>query len=193
MNQDQFHAIFWIQADEETKIAKAFDDIAHALGLVDESDQGDKVVSRDRVLEWLSRPRLQPLAMANSSSSPAELAKWLIIFDNADNIGLVSNYWPVSAQGSILVTSRDPTAKTDLAANGVDMLPMSNHGCALLLQKQVQEALSEASGPAALELAKNLGNLPLGLTQIATQIRRRDMTIGEYLSRYSDTVLNELS
>lgn len=73
------------------------------------------------------------------------------------------------------------------------MLPMSNHGCALLLQKQVQEALSEASGPAALELAKNLGNLPLGLTQIATQIRRRDMTIGEYLSRYSDTVLNELS
>ncbi len=89
--EQSFDTIPRVQADEPTKIIKSFDDIAKALDLVDGSDQGDKVVSRDKVLRWLSDPRKRLIANGDGP----ELAR-LMIFDNADNIDLAKEYWPLS-------------------------------------------------------------------------------------------------
>ncbi|UKZ88688.1 uncharacterized protein TrAFT101_004431 [Trichoderma asperellum] len=192
--EDEFDAIFWIQADEETKIARGFVDIANSLDLVDGSDRGDKVVCRYKVLKWLSEPRMRAPNVVSDTCGEVKLAKWLILFDNADNIDLMRDYWPMASQGSVLVTSRDPLAMTELATRGINLSPMSPQECILLLQKQVGESPNPKSDQAAFQLARTLGNVPLAITQIATRIRRNHMTIDEYVSRQPDgSLLEELS
>lgn len=194
--EKSFDAIFWIQADGP-KIAKSFSDIALALDLVDESDhqEADKAVSRDKLLGWLSEPRMHASdSNQGSGSNPGPvLAKWLLVLDNADNINAVREYWPEGAHGSILVTSRDPVAKTDLANHGIDLGPMPTEDCATLLQRQVGESDRSNAHDAALFLAKRIGSVPLAITQMATRIRRNDMSIEEFVKRHGDeSLLKEL-
>jgi len=196
--ENAFDAIFWVQASDVGKFYKSFRDIAEALNLIDEGEQGDMAVSRDKVLHWLSDPRKQqPHVTATATDTTARsfgVAKWLMIFDNADSIDLIREFWPPAASGSILVTSRDPLAKTDLATEGIDLRPMTGSECALLLQKKVDESTSPAAYRAALSLVTKLGNVPLAVSQIATRIRRNHMTIEEYLGRYgTGSLLGELN
>jgi hypothetical protein len=185
-----FDAIFWVQASDVDKLYKGFCAIAEALGFIDESDERDVVVIRDRVLQWLCDPRKQqrsPPAVrsANTAEAVQEFAKWLIIFDNADNIEIVSEFWPLTTHGSILVTSRDPLAKTDLAMKGIDLPPMTRSECVVLLDNLVTETVRVRTFPEVLSLVESLGYLPLAVSQIATRIRRSHMTMEEYLGRHA--------
>lgn len=188
--ESDFDAIFWVQADELMKLNKSFEDIAKALDLVEEGDQGNKAISRDKVLEWFCDPRKRAMRKAASltdlDSTPA---KWLIIFDNADDISILREFWPIGSSGSILITSRDPTAKSDLADQGIDLPPMSSDECAALLQSLVGEAPSATPSRASLSLANRIGNVPLAISQIATRIRRNAMTIEEFLNRHGNNSL----
>ncbi|KAL6820101.1 hypothetical protein J3E69DRAFT_357520 [Trichoderma sp. SZMC 28015] len=193
--ESDFDAIFWVQADELMKLNKSFEDIAKALDLVEEGDQGNKAISRDKVLEWFCDPRKRAMRKAASltdlDSTPA---KWLIIFDNADDISILREFWPIGSSGSILITSRDPTAKSDLADQGIDLPPMSSDECAALLQSLVGEAPSATPSHASLSLANRIGNVPLAISQIATRIRRNAMTIEEFLNRHgNNSLLSELN
>lgn len=38
--------------------------------------------------------------------------KWLIVFDNVDNIELLREFWPVGQYGNVIITSRDPYLHT---------------------------------------------------------------------------------
>ncbi|UKZ61396.1 uncharacterized protein TrAtP1_002661 [Trichoderma atroviride] len=188
--ESDFDAIFWVQADELMKLNKSFEDIAKALDLVEEGDQGNKAISRDKVLEWFCEPRKRAMrgAATQTDIDPA-LAKWLIIYDNADDISIIREFWPISSCGSILVTSRDPTAKSDLADQGIDLPPMSSDECAALLQSLVGETPSATPSQAALSLANRIGNVPLAISQIATRIRCNAMTIEEFLNRHGNNSL----
>ncbi|KAK1246212.1 hypothetical protein MKX08_000014 [Trichoderma sp. CBMAI-0020] len=188
--ESEFDAIFWVQADELMKLNKSFEDIAKALDLVEEGDQGNKAISRDKVLEWFCDPQKRVIrATTTLTDIDSPLAKWLIIFDNTDDISIVREFWPISSCGSILVTSRDPTAKSDLADQGIDLPPMSSDECAALLQSLVGEVPSATPSQAALSLANRIGHVPLAISQIATRIRRNAMTIEEFLNRHGNNSL----
>jgi hypothetical protein len=188
---DYFDAVFWVQADDITKLAKDFDTIAHCLGLLTEAELGDRVVSRSVVLEWLSNPRQRRPprnttdANRDTASHSEVLASWLIIFDNADDIDILRDYWPIGATGSVLVTTRNPKAKDgELTVTGTDVAPMSDIECALLLRKLVDEPSGTEIDKSAAILANKIGCVPLAISQIAALIRRRDMTISEFLKEY---------
>ncbi|KAK3376513.1 hypothetical protein B0T24DRAFT_221430 [Lasiosphaeria ovina] len=71
---------------------------------------------------------------------------------------------------------------------------MTSGECALLLQKQLGESSSPEAYRAALKLVAKLGNVPLAISQIATQIRRNHMTIDEYLKHHGEgSLLSELN
>ncbi len=127
--EGQFDAIFLIQTDTTNNLATSFELIAQALGLIDQRGDTDRMVSRSLV-EWLPDPR--KVVSSTDSSSDSRIwkpASWLLIFDNVDNLKVLDDYWGSileASTGSILVTSRDPLAKSDLTFNkGIDLAPMS--------------------------------------------------------------------
>ncbi|KAK4221667.1 hypothetical protein QBC38DRAFT_513436 [Podospora fimiseda] len=194
--ESSFDAIFWVQADGPGKLYKSFRDIAEALNLTDDGDQGNMVVCREKVFRWLSDPRKQPTVsnVADGGAGATSFAKWLMIFDNADNLDIVPEFLPPTTYGSILITSRDPMAKTLLATDGIDLPPMTNSECARLLQIKVGESGSPEADRAALKLVEKLGNVPLAISQIATQIQRKHMTIDEYLNHHAEgSLISELN
>ena len=53
----EFDAIFWTRADDVKKLEQDFGEIAVRLGLEDESELRNPVVSRDLAIGWLINPR----------------------------------------------------------------------------------------------------------------------------------------
>ena len=77
------------------------------------------------VLGWLSQSVWN---ITDGSASPKDSQGqhpiWLLVFDNTDNLEVLHDFWPESGNGSILVTSHDPLAKTRThvsVAAGIDL------------------------------------------------------------------------
>lgn len=62
--------------------------------------------------------------------------KWLLILDNADDLDITFDYLPVSDNGFILITGRDPLVKAEtrfLVTEGIDLEPLSMENAGALL------------------------------------------------------------
>ena len=183
-----FDAIFFLQADDTTKLAQGFADISLALGLETQDTAEDQAVSRDLVLGWLS----QPMKRIQEGSKPIDDAAkpdatWLIIFDNADDLSVLADYWPVTGTGSVLVTSRDPLAKSRThipLVQGFDLEPLSVNEAGSLL-RQITGIDIEKDVETSNIIATNLSGLPLAINQIARTISRRNLSFEEFLELYN--------
>ncbi|KAL2131080.1 hypothetical protein VTI74DRAFT_5576 [Chaetomium olivicolor] len=184
--QDQFDAVFWIEAEQATQLSEGFAIIASQLGYTD-TDK-DRVVSRTIAREWLSNPVKRsssrhhhdvPGGDDGSTEETSEEASWLLIFNNADDLKLLEEYWPATQKGSVLLTSRDPMAKHRRA--GVDLESLEPEDAAVFLRR-LTGADSPLDSQASLDIAARLGGLPLAITQIAAFIARWEMTLPEFLA-----------
>ncbi|SPQ20325.1 4196d626-36d8-43bd-9a53-2dcfe937b147 [Thermothielavioides terrestris] len=101
-----FDAVLWVNGASEEKLNAGFRDIAVKLGLQDETDpRDDPIATREIVKAWLSKPvRVQYPGPQEQEPD----VKWLLVFDNADDPDLLTDFWPHDRVGSILVTSRNP-------------------------------------------------------------------------------------
>ena len=109
----KFDAIFWIHAAEPGRLASDFAHIAEQLGLRDESSGiTDHVIARNLVLQWLGNPVEHRDSTPSTTDASLGAARWLLAFDNARSLNDLKEYWPVDGSGSVLVTSRNPLAKT---------------------------------------------------------------------------------
>lgn len=179
--QSHFDAIFWIEADEGTKIDEVFGNIAAQLGYNDDSDK-DRVISRSLVLEWLSNPLKRPDSSNGVVPSDSPDATWLMVFNNVDDLELLTSYWPIGASGSILMTSRDPLAKND--CSGVDLESFLTTDAAAFLRLKLKLDDSPENLRESITLAERFGGLPLAISQIAALIARWEMTLKEFLEFY---------
>ena len=182
-HKQKFDAVFWVKADEEAKLDQSYSQIAQILGLETAAESTSQVVSKAIVKEWLSNPYMcLPLEGHSEVSSQAQ-ATWLIIFDNADEPSIVADYWPVMGNGSVLITSRDPLAKTyySTKVSGVDLEPFSDADGASLLQTLT---LDEDHASVAQVISRKLGGLPLAITQMAGIIRRQELSLPEFIRSY---------
>ena len=123
-----FDAVFWVVADEIAKLDHQYQQISLALGLEDSSERKSQVVSREIVKGWLSNPR-KYLSGSDEFVQPGQArseATWLLMFDNADDPMILADYCP-QGSGSILVTSRDPLAKSIFTRrpSGLDVGPLT--------------------------------------------------------------------
>ena len=190
---DQYDAVFWVQADGAEKIADSFREMAVELQLINAADAPDPVVTRKVVMEWLSIPLKSFVASSEDTSNMAqEMAKWLVIFDNADKPEILRDYWPISGNGSALVTSRDPPAKTYLhPTRGIDLLPFGREDAASFLEiLTAKDATSQSDHEIALELSDRLGGFPLALVHIASIVQRMHLTLVEMLEKYEKRLLH---
>lgn len=184
-HRQKFDAVFWVKADEVAKLDQSYSQIAQILGLETAAESTSQVVSKGLVKEWLSHPYMRlPLEGHSEVSSQAQ-ATWLIIFDNADEPSIVADYWPVMGNGSVLITSRDPLAKTyySTKVSGVDLEPFSDADGASLLQTLT---LDEDLAGVAQIISRRLGGLPLAITQFAGIIRRQELSLPEFMRSYEN-------
>ncbi|KAK3377003.1 tetratricopeptide repeat domain-containing protein [Lasiosphaeria ovina] len=190
--RDNFDAIFWREAGGVSQLASDFGRIATVLGLqsAEEADSLDS--SMELAKAWLTRPK-------NSQDDGGKNGgNWLLIFDNAGNLDVITNYVPYHGNGSVLVTSRDPYEKEHFFSNGsgADVEPLSAANSASLLRKLVATqthhanqgsgTINDDEDSASLELANHLDGLPLAMTQMAGFIRRRHLSIREFMNLYAN-------
>jgi hypothetical protein len=182
-----FDAVFWIEADEISKLAESFSQIALQLGLVTDAEATDRVVARNITLEWLSTSTKPLSKEGNEPILGSVEVNWLLVFDNADNPELLRDYWPMASQGSILLTSRDPMIQNSLYQTvGADLKPFLPEAAAALLRKLTRSDESTEEKESSVELSTRLGGLPLAITQIAALIQKRQESFREFRAYFDE-------
>lgn len=182
--KSRFDAIFWLHADDVNVLAENFAHIASSLGLEPAEGGKDLLISREKVKGWLS----DPVRSFDTDIATKDEALWLLIFDNVDNLEVLNDYWPATGRGYVLVTSRDPWAKTSFytANSGIDLKPFEK-------EESVQfiNTLTHASMTANKEdinaLADRLAGLPLAIAQVAGIFRRLRLSYGDLLKLFDQT------
>ncbi|KAF2205660.1 hypothetical protein GQ43DRAFT_269423 [Delitschia confertaspora ATCC 74209] len=172
----KFDAIFWVYADEQSKISDGIGQIAINLKLIaeDSLDAMDPVITANQTKGWLANP------VKNEDTNDEEAdsqASWLIIFDNVDDLSVFDGFWPFDGPGCILITSRDTLAKDPavLAKGGIDLGPFSAEEASTMIEKLTNRKDEDSRG-----VVERLGGLPLAISQMASVIIRNHLTFKEF-------------
>jgi hypothetical protein len=184
-NKGLFDAVFWVHADEQSKLAQDFSRVALALGLVgpDSPEAKDHVLTRERVKMWLANPLKSPSRSSKrGSNDEGPLASWLMVYDGADRPEILNVFWPLGGSGSILITSRDPLPWTA----SLDLKPFTPEDGAGFLLKTTKRGASKEDEEHAIIISRRLGGLPLALTQMARFITNSNLTFSEFIDAYSE-------
>jgi GTPase SAR1 family protein len=181
----EFDAIFWVAADEETKLFNSFREIALKLGIIATADGKDLPAIRETLLAWLANPLR---SYEHMDHVEPERVSWLIVFDNVDRADILEEFWPKEAAGSVLVTCRDPMVKSSIyLRNTGTIVPelLEEEGTALLFRLTGRES-DEDDVRQAPEVVRALGRYPLAIAQMSGVILARDLSFNEFLELYSE-------
>jgi hypothetical protein len=111
--------------------------------------------------------------------------KWLLIFNNADDLNILQHGWPLGDLGSILITTRDLTARTHFGAHALRLDPFDvQDGARAFLRMADIRGEESQTLPLALEISEMLGGLPLALDQISAYVQQCQMSMDEFLPLY---------
>ncbi|KXS94298.1 hypothetical protein AC578_6784 [Pseudocercospora eumusae] len=183
-----YDAILWVNAQSSERIVQSFMDIALNLGLIVQNsiEAKDRIVARDLVLGWLSKPIKN---LSQSEDRTPEEATWLLVFDNVDHFELLDDFWPGNSCGSILLTSRDPIAYYESYSTTIGLqLPLFKRWeTEEFLLKMTKRSRQEEAESALSATAETLGGIPMAIAQMAGQINRRQINLTEFVTSYNDT------
>lgn len=114
--------------------------------------------------------------------------KWLLIFDNADDLTFaISNYFP-RYNGCILVTSRRPEFLH--LAKQVNLDGLERESAIKLLLQLAQRNSTESEAKHAMAVVEKLGFMPLAISHAGCFIHELNIPVSEYL-QYYDKVFKE--
>jgi hypothetical protein len=104
-------------------------------------------------------------------------AGWLLVFDNAPDRASVAAFVPPAGQGRVLITSQNPFWPS---GQSLDVPVLDTDVAAEFLAMRT----GDPDRRAALELAEELGRLPLALEQAAAYIQASDDSLAGYLASF---------
>ncbi|KAI1456285.1 P-loop containing nucleoside triphosphate hydrolase protein [Annulohypoxylon moriforme] len=177
-----FDAIFWVRAEDSSKLESDIAQIAVRLGIQDPNEPDDKVINRELALQWLCNPFKREHIAEKSVRVPAS---WLLVFDNADEPDILAPYRDITKSGAVLITSRSPLARSSFSPHtvNIDIQPFDSEESGDFIQKiaGVEGHINEAR-----DIGQRLGGLPLALAQMAGVIRLQFLSYSEFLQLYND-------
>lgn len=185
-HKTDFDAIFWVDSASEAKLNACFRNVAIKLGLQNETDpRDDPIATKNIVKAWLSHP-VRVWGLGSSGQDPD--VRWLLVFDNVDDPDLLTDFWPTDGAGSILVTSRNPLVTLGISSElpAIDLPPMPIEEASLFLQKLSSRKDEGGSLETCAKIASRLGGLPLAVVQMAYAIRRKHLSLKEFVERYEE-------
>lgn len=154
----EYDVIWWIPSEQPTMILTALTELAHRLGL-NVGTEANRAVPAVR--EALRR------------GEPFD--RWLLVFDNAENVEAVRPYFPTGGTGKILITSRNQ--EWDRVARTLSVDVFTREESKALLRRRARD-LSDSDADL---LAEELGDLPLAIEQAAAWQAVTGMAVSEYL------------
>lgn len=172
-----FDAVFWICAENEAELEREFCRIAIELGLQDQNEQSNPTVTKNKVKAWLSNPR--KIVNGSDDKNGLDEANWLIIFDNADTPSILQDYLQIYGRGSILITSRDPSAQDchpDILPIALE--PFKEDEASTFLNSLTRKSSEEDED---YRIVRHLAGLPLAIAQMAGVIRNQFLTYADLL------------
>ncbi|KAI9903679.1 hypothetical protein N3K66_000208 [Trichothecium roseum] len=176
-------SVFWVHGSTKARILQSFRGIAERLELPGRDDPDADLLHLVR--DWLQRQN--------------EVAPWLMILDNADNINTfydesdqepIASCLPKAGHGKILITSRNDVAAERLTGsyNAIKRISaMDSDGALQVFRNKLNPDLY--STDAAAELVIALDCIPLVVNQAAAYINRRAprATVQSYLELFRES------
>ncbi len=164
--ENNFKYVWWLRSEEPAILLEDYIGIAEDLKLpgwnLRDTDLTIKSVKR-----WLE---------GECDSN------WLLVFDNAQKPGDLVKYIPVAGRGQAIITSRlsvwDGMAKT-MEVGAFQRDEKQDESVEFLLKRTGQ---NDSNG--AINLARELGDLPLALEQAGAYIKETGISFPDYLDRF---------
>ncbi|RDH13945.1 TPR-like protein [Aspergillus niger ATCC 13496] len=177
-NRDPKCSICWITCTSYESVEQAYMNIASKLKMTDIKPAEVK----GKVKAYLSEE---------------SAGKWLVIFDNADDMGMwstndttdtvLTDFLPESEQGHILFTTRSRKVAVKLASSHVITVtePNTEISIQIFTNSLVDKTLLN-DRITALSLLEQLACLPLAITQAAAYINENSIGLSDYLQLLRD-------
>ncbi|GCB25793.1 kinesin light chain [Aspergillus awamori] len=177
-NRDPTCSICWITCTSYESVEQAYMNIASKLKMTDIKPAEVK----EKVKAYLSQE---------------SAGKWLVIFDNADDMGMwgtndttdtvLTDFLPESEQGHILFTTRSRKVAVKLASSHVVAVTEPNTEISIqILKNSLVEKTLLNDRITALSLLEQLACLPLAITQAAAYINENSIGLSDYLQLLRD-------
>jgi tetratricopeptide (TPR) repeat protein len=165
--RNEYNAVLWVKADSREALISDYAALAHVLDLPEkEAKEQNLIVAAVR--RWLE----------NNSG-------WLLVFDNADEPGLLEDYIPINHKSHILLTSRAQLFDNLGISKPVELEKMPpDEATELLIKRTGRSNPPHAEKEAILKIAGELDYLPLALEQAGAYIKELKASFSNYLSSY---------
>lgn len=169
LSRDLYDAIAWIQADTQTKLVQSLATFASKLRLPKEGGGEDDYQSIQKVKDWLN----------NSGKT------FLIIFDNVEDVHILSQIWPTSSKGSVIITSRSPAVAARRAKMIMQLKSFEEDtALGILYELTSLQPVDNNDAKAAREICQLVGGLPLAMVHMSSFIQDRGFSYVEFLALY---------
>jgi hypothetical protein len=155
-----YQVIWWIRADQTALVRSSLAGLAQRLGITG-VDPGRVEESVAAVLEALRRGE--------------PYARWLLVFDNADQPELIEAFLP-TGPGDVIITSRNRHWERRADALEVNVFTRQES------QEFLRLCVDGIHDQDADRLAEEFGDLPLGLEQAAAWLAQTAMAVDAYLA-----------
>jgi tetratricopeptide (TPR) repeat protein len=146
--------------------------LAHLLKLPEQQEQ-DQHLMVEAVKRWFH-----------------DRARWLLIFDNADDLIMTRAYLPVGGQGHILLTTRAQATSSIAQRIEVERMDPEEGTLFLLHRANILDlgaplaTASQIDRLKASEIVQEMGGLPLALDQAGAFIEETQCGLSDYLQLY---------
>jgi hypothetical protein len=177
----EYARAFWTIADSREALVSSYVTVAGLLHLP-ESTAEEQTLAVDAVKRWLDTHE-----------------GWLLILDNADDLGMARAFLPVGKKGQVLLTTR--AQATGAIARRVEIQEMGTEDGALFLLRRARYIAEDAPLDAATaedhrarakEIVAQLDGLPLALDQAGAYIEETGCGLLGYLDLYRNHALDLL-
>ncbi|MDQ2715214.1 MAG: tetratricopeptide repeat protein [Chloroflexota bacterium] len=167
---DRYTHTLWINAASEEALIASFVTIADALPAFTMTDETDQRKLVEAVKRWLEQCE----------------QRWLLIFDNADDLPLVQAYLPQRGNGSILLTTRASAVGSLTTSIEVEKMGLMEGTHLLLRRAQRFDQASDEEINEATNVVIALDHFPLALDQAGAYIEETKCGFVEYLQIYQN-------